>query len=142
MQLYEDQPSGTVTRARELRREASEPERRLLRALREAFPDLKWRHQAPVGLFYADILCFSAKLIVEVDGDDHMLKIKADAMRTRFLNNQGYRVIRFANADVMGNMDGVIASISLSLREREGARSPQASGKGEGDRAQEKGAAA
>ena len=139
MRLYQDQPSGTVARARELRRQASEPERRLLRALREAFPDLKWRHQAPVGLFYADVLCFSAKVIIEVDGDDHAIKTVADAARTRFLNDEGYRVIRFSNADVMTNIEGVIAAFSLSLREREGA--PQAR-KGEGDRAQEKGAAA
>ena len=62
MRLYQDKPSGTVNRARQLSRNASDPERRLLRALREAFPHLKWRHQAPVGPFYADILCLSEKL--------------------------------------------------------------------------------
>ena len=138
MRLYEDRPSGTVARAREMRRRASEPERRLLRAVREAFPDLKWRHQAPVGPFYADILCFSERLIVEVDGDDHALMTRADTARTKFLNEEGYRVIRFGNADVMANIDGVIAAMSLSLREREEA--PQAR-KGEGDPARQKGAA-
>ncbi|WP_423605533.1 endonuclease domain-containing protein [Sphingomonas sp. MS122] len=71
MRLYANQPSGTVPRARQLRRDAPEPERRLLRALREAFPAHKWRHQAPVGPFYADILCFSEALVIEVDGDTH-----------------------------------------------------------------------
>ena len=139
MRLYHHQPGGTIARARELRRSAGEPERRLLRALREAFPDLKWRHQVPIGQFCADFLCFSARLIVEVDGDDHALKVKTDAARTRLLNDKGYHVIRFGNADVMANIDGVIEAVSLSLREREGA--PQAR-KGEGDQSRQQGEAA
>lgn len=133
MRLYQNQPSGTVSRAQQLRREASPPERRLLRALREAFPTHKWRHQAPVGPFYADILCFSEALVIEVDGDTHAEIGERDAARTRFIESEGYRVLRFRNSDVMGNIDGVIAQISLSLREREGARSAKPSGKGEGD---------
>ena len=133
MRLYQDQPSGTVSRAKQLRREASPPERRLLRALREAFPTHKWRHQAPVGPFYADILCFSEALVIEVDGDTHAETMERDTARTRFIEGEGYRVLRFRNSDVMGNIDGVIAQISLSLREREGARSAKPSGKGEGD---------
>jgi len=56
MRLYANQPIGTVPRARQLRRDAPEPERRLLRALRESFPHLKWRHQSPLGPYYSDIL--------------------------------------------------------------------------------------
>ena len=141
MRLYANQPIGTVPRARQLRREAPEPERRLLRALRETFPSLKWRHQAPVGPFYADILCFSEKLVVEVDGDTHAETNEYDAARMRFIEREGYRVLRFANNDVLQNLDGVIAAISLSFQEREGARSTQSSGKGE-DRTSEKGSAA
>ncbi|WP_445193813.1 endonuclease domain-containing protein [Sphingomonas sp. Tas61C01] len=133
MQLYDDRPSGTVHRARQLRRDAPEPERRLLRALREAFPLLKWRHQVPIGPYFADLLCFSERLVIEVDGDTHATTATADAVRTRFLRQQGYCVIRVANTDVMQNVDGVIATISPSLGEREGARRVS-SGKGEGDR--------
>ena len=117
MRLYKDQPSGTIDRARQLRRDAPEPERRLLRALREAFPALKWRHQAPVGPFYADILCFSERLVVEVDGDTHTERAERDASRTKIIEGEGFRVLRFANGDVMQNLDGVLAAISLSLRE-------------------------
>ncbi len=131
MRTYANQPIGTVSRVRELRRSAPEPERRLLRALREAFPHLKWRHQVPIGPYKADVLCFSEKLVIEVDGDTHASTVEYDTARTRFLNGEGYRVIRFANSDVMQNLDGAIATISLSLREREGARSAQPSGKGE-----------
>jgi very-short-patch-repair endonuclease len=134
MRLYQDQPSGTVPRAQQLRRDAPEPERRLLRALREAFPTHKWRHQAPVGPFFADILCFSEALVIEVDGDTHADAMERDAARTRFIQSEGYRVIRFTNADVMRNMDGVLAQVanSLSLWEREGAHAKH--GKGEGGR--------
>ncbi|ODP37297.1 endonuclease domain-containing protein [Sphingomonas turrisvirgatae] len=134
MRLYEDQPSGTVPRARQLRREASEPERRLLRALREALPAYKWRHQAPVGPFYADILRFAGKLVIEVDGDTHADTMR-DASRTAIIEREGFNVIRFTNTDVMQNLDGVLTQISLSLREREGARPCESrDGKGEGDR--------
>ncbi|UZK64815.1 endonuclease domain-containing protein [Sphingomonas sp. M1-B02] len=115
MRLYANQPIGTVPRARQLRREAPEPERRLLRALREAFPTYKWRHQAPVGPFYADILCFSEKLVIEVDGDTHADTAERDAARTRFVQNEGYRVIRFTNADVMQSLDGAIAAVAAVL---------------------------
>ncbi len=115
MRLYARQPIGTVPRARQLRREAPEPERRLLRALKEAFPDLKWRHQAPLGPFYTDILCFSERLIVEIAGDMHATTETYDATRTQFLNTEGYHVIRFTNADVMHNLDGVIAEITIHV---------------------------
>ena len=139
MRLYMKQPIGTVPRARQLRREAPEPERHLLGALREAFPQLKWRHQAPLGPYYADILCFSERLVIEVDGDTHAATPEADAIRTRFIQRQGFSVIRFANPDVMTNLDGVLARISFSLREKEGA--PEAR-KDEGDHAQKKGGTA
>ena len=122
MRLYEQQPIGTVPRARQLRRDASEPERRLLRALREAYRHVKWRHQAPVGPFFADILCFATRLIIEVDGDDHAAKIKQDDVRTRFLNAEGYTVIRFANADVLENSDGVVQAIGAAIAHKQKGR--------------------
>jgi len=118
---YSSLTSGSVDRARQLRREAPEPERRLLRGVREAFPEHKWRHQSPVGPFYVDILCFAARLAIEVDGDTHADSERYDAARTKFIENQGLRVLRFSNSDVMENVEGVVTQISLSLWEREGA---------------------
>jgi very-short-patch-repair endonuclease len=114
MRLYANQPVGTVPRARQFRREAPEPERRLLRALREALPSLKWRHQAPVGPFFADILCFSEALVIEVDGDTHTSAEQRDADRTGFIEAEGFRVIRFSNDDVMHNLDGVVAAVAAT----------------------------
>jgi very-short-patch-repair endonuclease len=134
MRLYQDQPSGTVSQLRELRRNATGAEKALHRAVREAFPNHKWRFQAPIGPFRVDLLCFSEKLVV-VDGGQHAEAVDYDARRTRFIEREGYRVLRSWNNDVLGNSDGVIAQISLSLGEREGARSAKPRGKGEGDRA-------
>jgi very-short-patch-repair endonuclease len=119
VRLYEHQPVGTVPRARQLRRDASDPERRLLRAIREAFPGRKWRHQSPVGPFYVDILCLSERLAIEVDGDTHTDSERYDATRTKFIKGEGLSVLRFANGDVMENIEGVLTQISLSFQERE-----------------------
>jgi len=132
MRLYENQPTGTVPRARQLRREASEPERRLLRALRQTYPHLKWRHQTPLGPFFADMLCFAEKLVIEVDGDTHAAAEGYDASREDFMAREGYRTVRVTNADVMENLEGVMEHISFSLWEKEGARAAQPCGKDEG----------
>lgn len=138
MRLYENQPGGTVARARQLRSNATDAEKRFLRALKEAFPQTKWRFQVPIGPYYADFLCFAARLVIELDGGQHSEAAGYDERRTRFIEDQGYRVLRFWNNDVLGNTDGVIASIvnSLSLWGREGAAQRR---KGEGDPATEKG---
>ena len=137
MRHYGSLPSGSIDRAKELRRNAPEPERRLLRGLREAFPTLKWRHQVPFGPFYADLLCFSERLAIEVDGDTHATSAGHDERRTAFMRSEGYTVVRFGNPDVIQNLEGVLTQISFSLREKEGARAKR--GKDEGDRTKEKG---
>ena len=142
MRLYENQPTGTVPRARQLRRDASEPERRLLHALRETYPHLKWRHQAPLGPFFADMLCFSEKLVIEVDGDTHAVAEGYDASREDYMAREGYRTVRVTNADVMQNLEGVLTQISFSRREKEGARAAQSRGKDEGVSSTKKGGVA
>ncbi|WP_294270070.1 endonuclease domain-containing protein [Sphingomonas yabuuchiae] len=115
-------PATTVTRSRELRKNAGESERRLWRALREALPDMKFRRQVPIGSYHADFCSHAARLIVEVDGDDHAMKLKCDAARTRFLEHEGYDVIRFANADVMTNLDGVVTAIGARIAHKQKGR--------------------
>ena len=113
MKGYDKAPSGSVERARRLRRDATDAEKCLWRALREAFPDAKFRRQTPVGPYIADFLSFRHKLIIEVDGGQHTPE--ADAIRTRYLEREGYRIRRFWNNDVLANTEGVLALISLSL---------------------------
>jgi very-short-patch-repair endonuclease len=113
-------PIGAIQRARELRRRMTKPERYLWRSLRSAFPDIRWRKQAPFGAYVVDFCCHSARLIIEVDGGQHAQAIDPDAERTRFLEAEGYRVVRFWNNDVLGNVDGVLQRIADTLSESRG----------------------
>ena len=142
MRSYDNHRSDTVQRARELRRLAPKPERRLLRALRETYPHLKWRHQTPLGPFFADMLSFSEKLVIEVDGDTHAVAQGYDASREDFMARKGYRTVRLTNDDVMQNLEGVMTQISFSLREGEGARAAQPRRKDEGGALTKKGGVA
>jgi very-short-patch-repair endonuclease len=82
-------------------------------ALREKLPAAKFRRQVPFGLYFADFASHAAKLIVEVDGGRHTAD--RDAIRTAFLNSEGYRVMRFWNNEVLQNLEGVLAAISSQL---------------------------
>ena len=108
-------PATTVFRSRDLRREAGPVERALKAELRQALPQAKFRHQAPFGPCHADFCSHAAKLIVEVDDATHAGRRDRDTARTAFLNAEGYRVLRFWNNDVMGNVEGVLAEIARNL---------------------------
>jgi very-short-patch-repair endonuclease len=114
MRTYETARSGATHRARQLRRNSTEAEKRLWTSLRQSLPGFKWRRQMPVGPYIADFACFAEKLVVELDGGQHAAS-ETDAARTAFLESQGYRVLRFWNNDVLANTDGVLEQISLSL---------------------------
>ena len=104
-------------RARRLRREMTEPERRLWSALRNRqLFGVKFSRQAVIGSYIANFCAREQGLIVEVDGDTHAGDGARDERRTAWLKTQGYRVIRFTNANVMCNIDGVLAAISAALR--------------------------
>ena len=113
MRLYENQPAGTVLRARDLRRDATDAERCLLRGLKGAFP-------VPIGAVYADILCFGEKLVIEADGGQQGDADDNDARRTAFAEARGCHVLRFWNNDVPINLDGVLTQTSFCMRDDEG----------------------
>ncbi|WP_373490543.1 endonuclease domain-containing protein [Parasphingorhabdus sp.] len=96
-----------LARAREMRRNPTEPEKRLWRHLSASqLKDHKFRRQAVIEYYIADFFCPLKKLIVEVDGDTH--DVDADFKRDDRLRGKGYRTVRFTNLDVMGNMEGVL----------------------------------
>jgi very-short-patch-repair endonuclease len=92
----------------------TEAERALWRLLRVAFSDWRFRRQVPIRHFIADFASHRAKLIIEVDGGQHETSI--DAPRTEVLKEEGYRVVRFWNHEVLGNPDGVWTEIDTALR--------------------------
>ena len=109
-------------RARALRRDATSAERILWRRVQNrAIGGFKFVRQAPVGPYIADFLCRQRSLIVEIDGETHSstAEIARDAMRTAFLEANGYRLIRFNNAQLYENIEAVIEAILDALHETE-----------------------
>jgi very-short-patch-repair endonuclease len=115
MKSYEIAPEGAVDRARALRRAMTDAEKTLWRALRSKLPEFKWRRQLPVGPYFADFACFAERLIIEVDGGQHAAATGYDARRTAFLADEGFRVLRFWNNDVLSNVDGVLERVAGEL---------------------------
>ncbi len=101
-----------IPRARSLRVNQTDAEYRLWLYLRNrALNNLKFRRQFPVGPFIVDFVCAEHMLIVELDGGQHDAQAAADARRTAFLEERGYRVLRFWNNDVLANTEGVLEVI-------------------------------
>jgi len=105
-----------LKRAKAMRSEQTQPERQLWTALRaKRFENVKFSRQVVIGPYIVDFAARLRKLVIELDGDTHAGNEKNDARRTAWLEQQGYRVIRFNNGDVMSNMDGVLQAISDGL---------------------------
>lgn len=72
----------------------------------------KFSRQMPIAGFICDFLCRSAQLVIELDGGQHAEQIEQDDVRTRRIEAEGYRVLRFWNNEVNENLDGVLIRIS------------------------------
>src|SRR5215469_15263477 len=108
--------AGAGERARTLRRDMTEAEQRLWQMLRSRQTEgYQFRRQAPIGRFIADFVCHAARLIVEIDGGQHNITSEEEASRTRFLEGEGYRVLRFWNNQVLDNPEGVRSVIAENL---------------------------
>jgi len=77
--------------------------------------NLKFRRQVPIDDFIVDFVCFEQKLIIEIDGGQH-LDNKKDLMRDAKLKALGYRVLRFWNNEINKNFDGVMEVILQQLQ--------------------------
>ena len=108
----------STTRARSFRREKTLSESKLWSCLRNRQLDgVKFSRQVAIGPFFADFCCREAKLIIEIDGVTHETpeELASDNRRTAWLEAKGYRVIRFRNEELMGELDSVLERIQLSL---------------------------
>ncbi|WP_454184818.1 endonuclease domain-containing protein [Porphyrobacter sp. MBR-49] len=93
--------------AKRMRREPTEAEAKLWSMLRgQRLGGLKFKRQEQLGDYIVDFVCFSARLIVEADGGQHA-ENKDDAVRDAWLTEQGFRVLRFWNNDILGNPESV-----------------------------------
>jgi very-short-patch-repair endonuclease len=117
-------------RARTMRHDPSRAEEILWQMLRgRRLGGFKFRRQVPRGCFIADFYCHEAGLVVELDGETHDGRDAEDEVRTQILERDGYQVVRFRNADVFGNVRGVLARIHKECerlqRARGGDNAPQ-----------------
>lgn len=106
--------NSTIT-ARTLRASQTNAEKEMWHQLKaKRFHGYKFKRQYPIGPYIADFVCLEAKLVIEVDGGQHC-ESKKDNMRTGYLKKEGFEVVRFWNKEVLGNMEGVLSSLSLTL---------------------------
>ena len=105
-------------RAKCLRKKSTPPEEILWYYLRDRrFLDLKFRRQAPIENYIADFVCFEKRLIIELDGSEHLQNknLKYDQKRDDFLHNQNFKVLRFYNDDIFNNIEQVLELIYVNV---------------------------
>src|SRR5579871_5286131 len=102
--------------ARRLRRNQSDAEYALWTELRgHKFHGLKFRRQHPLGPYIVDFCCIDKRLIIELDGSQHLETLEYDERRTAFLHREGFRVVRFWNDEVLMAMEAVLDKLRLVL---------------------------
>ena len=118
--------------AKKLRQQATDAERMLWKYLRaHRMEGYKFQRQVVIEPYIVDFVCLEARLIVEADGGQHLEQVEGDLKRSLFLESLGYKVVRFWNHEILGDIDTVRERIHRSLIE---APSPQPSPGGRGGR--------
>jgi very-short-patch-repair endonuclease len=108
-----------VQRARELRRNPTDTERKLWHHIHDKqIENFRFRRQRPIGKYIVDFICLEANLVIELDGGQHVEQQQYDAERTKYLTAQGLHVLRYWNNDVMQNIEGVLEDIRAALMQR------------------------
>lgn len=110
--------SKTRVRAKTLRREMTKAERKMWDILRDfRQKGARFRRETPIGPYIADFAWLSARIIVEVDGDSHETEAgrRHDARRDAFLEQQGFRILRYDNLDVIHSPDAIFGLLEGEL---------------------------
>ena len=116
--------------AKALRQRMTKAEALLWRYLKAHHVDgLGFRRQVPLGSYVADFVCHSARLVVELDGESHDFEERClhDQARDDWFAAQEFRVLRFTNADVLSNLNGVVSFIRQAAADAEGVAPPSLS---------------
>jgi len=99
-------------RARQLRKSMTGVEKKLWNRLRRRqLGNLRFRRQVPFDKYIVDFACFEPKIIIELDGSQHAMQIAYDHQRTIFLQSFGYKVLRFWNNEISGDIKNVLQTI-------------------------------
>ena len=103
----------TTNLARGLRRRSTDAERHLWRHLRSrGLEGLKFRRQEPIGSYIVDFVCYEKRIVVELDGFQHAMRREEDGARDQWLNEQGFKVLRVLDNEVLNNTGGVLEILS------------------------------
>ena len=105
--------------ARQMRATPTEAERKLWWHLRHRLPTpgTHFRRQVRISRYIVDFACHAKRLVVEVDGGQHGMRTVADEERTKVLEANGYRVLRYWNNDVLTNINGVLEDIFRAIND-------------------------
>lgn len=118
--------------ARTLRKQQTNAEKLLWSRLRNRqLEGCKFRRQQPIGPYITDFLNLEPKLIIELDGGQHSEQQEQDNQRTRYLQALGYRVLRFWNHEVLGDLEAVLEAIRIAIVVRSPHPIPLPEGEGE-----------
>lgn len=99
-----------------LRKNQTDAERKLWSRLRaKRLEDRKWRRQQPLGAYIVDLICFEKRVIIELEGGQHMDQEAKDQIRDKWLKEQRYKVIRVWDREIFKNLAGVLETIREKL---------------------------
>ena len=104
-------------RAIKLRKDLTPAESKLWVRIRNDQLGVTFRRQHAIGNYIPDFVCIKKKLIIELDGSQHLEQEEYDPERTEYLEEQGYKVIRFWNHEVLKDIEGVILAIVNALND-------------------------
>ena len=106
---------STKHKAIQLRKELTPAERKLWAVIRNDKLGVTFRRQHAIGNYIPDFVCIEKKLILELDGNQHLDQVEYDTERTKYFETLGYKVIRFWNNQIMKDINGVIKVIQFTL---------------------------
>lgn len=112
MGVDEGMRKKVIRAARTLRKDSTDAENLLWRHLRrKQFTGLKFRRQQPIDHYIVDFVCFEKRIIIEVDGGQHSIEREKDIERENYLRENGFKVLRFWNNEILKNIEGVLEEI-------------------------------
>ncbi|MGN0031681.1 MAG: endonuclease domain-containing protein [Candidatus Gastranaerophilaceae bacterium] len=104
--------SSSLENAKTLRSNQTDCENIIWQNLRaKRLNNIKFRRQVPIGKYIVDFVNLDKKLVIELDGSQHLDAIQYDNNRTEYLTNLGYKVVRFNNNDIINNLESVLNKI-------------------------------